>query len=203
MFLTRSPISNIRQRFQRRNRGRRTQQPSFPRPQATPHSTASRTETYGYVTAIDGQRYKITLPLGGLQGSLDNLRVKVEQVPTFDEMIRSYRSKPQCLTLNEIELLFPLLSFEEILPIIYGENGRRTGGRFSSSSCSSSCSSSMDLAPEDMDHSCMICLTQLQAKDEVRLLSCNHLFHDTCIVPWVLYNNGNCPLCKKTFRDQL
>jgi hypothetical protein len=42
---------------------------------------------------------------------------------------------------------------------------------------------------------CAVCLDTLDEGDEVRKLSCNHLFHKECIDPWLL-DHHNCPLCK-------
>lgn len=41
------------------------------------------------------------------------------------------------------------------------------------------------------------------ADDIVRLLSCNHVFHDECITPWLTMTKALCPLCKKDFRNEI
>ncbi|XP_002193228.4 E3 ubiquitin-protein ligase RNF128 isoform X2 [Taeniopygia guttata] len=43
--------------------------------------------------------------------------------------------------------------------------------------------------------SCVVCFEQYKANDVVRVLTCNHVFHKTCIDPWLL-EHGTCPLCK-------
>ncbi|XP_063272916.1 E3 ubiquitin-protein ligase RNF128-like [Prinia subflava] len=43
--------------------------------------------------------------------------------------------------------------------------------------------------------SCVVCFEQYKANDVMRVLTCNHVFHKTCIDPWLL-EHGTCPLCK-------
>ncbi|KAJ1638810.1 hypothetical protein T492DRAFT_554588, partial [Pavlovales sp. CCMP2436] len=42
---------------------------------------------------------------------------------------------------------------------------------------------------------CPVCLSELEAKDGVRLLSCMHVFHTGCIDGW-LARSKLCPTCK-------
>jgi hypothetical protein len=42
---------------------------------------------------------------------------------------------------------------------------------------------------------CSICLTEVDAGDQVRELTCKHVFHRACIDLWLL-RNSCCPLCK-------
>ncbi|KAJ1664620.1 hypothetical protein IW140_004013 [Coemansia sp. RSA 1813] len=47
--------------------------------------------------------------------------------------------------------------------------------------------------------SCVICLEEYIVDDEVRVLPCGHVFHDQCIIPWLLRPNSKfheCPMCK-------
>ncbi|NWI86564.1 RN128 ligase, partial [Pitta sordida] len=43
--------------------------------------------------------------------------------------------------------------------------------------------------------SCVVCFEQYKPNDIMRVLTCNHVFHKTCIDPWLL-DHGTCPLCK-------
>lgn len=43
---------------------------------------------------------------------------------------------------------------------------------------------------------CAICLERFQEHQEVRALTCDHVFHATCIDRWLLYHRKTCPLCK-------
>ncbi|XP_036596309.1 E3 ubiquitin-protein ligase RNF128 [Trichosurus vulpecula] len=43
--------------------------------------------------------------------------------------------------------------------------------------------------------SCAVCIEIFRPNDIVRILTCNHLFHKTCIDPWLL-EHRTCPMCK-------
>ncbi|XP_038604231.1 E3 ubiquitin-protein ligase RNF128 isoform X1 [Tachyglossus aculeatus] len=42
---------------------------------------------------------------------------------------------------------------------------------------------------------CAVCIEVYRPNDVVRILTCNHLFHKTCIDPWLL-EHRTCPMCK-------
>lgn len=46
---------------------------------------------------------------------------------------------------------------------------------------------------------CAICIEDMEDNDDVRGLSCGHIFHAECIEPWLLTRRACCPLCKKDF----
>ncbi|CAG0916091.1 unnamed protein product [Notodromas monacha] len=43
---------------------------------------------------------------------------------------------------------------------------------------------------------CSVCMEDFQTEEIVRKLTCDHFFHDTCIVPW-LERHATCPVCRK------
>ncbi|KAL2864235.1 uncharacterized protein BJX67DRAFT_224649 [Aspergillus lucknowensis] len=49
---------------------------------------------------------------------------------------------------------------------------------------------------DSAEPSCPICLDPVRADDLVHSLPCYHIFHDSCLEYWYLYNNNNCPLCQ-------
>ncbi|KAE8689548.1 putative RING-H2 finger protein ATL69 [Hibiscus syriacus] len=52
--------------------------------------------------------------------------------------------------------------------------------------------------PGPNDGPCCICLTEYEAKDQIRCIpDCNHCFHVVCIDGW-LRMNATCPLCRNS-----
>uniref|UniRef100_A0ACB8FIU7 Uncharacterized protein n=1 Tax=Sphaerodactylus townsendi TaxID=933632 RepID=A0ACB8FIU7_9SAUR len=48
----------------------------------------------------------------------------------------------------------------------------------------------------DVDaENCAVCIENYKPKDTVRILPCKHIFHRTCIDPWLL-DHRTCPMCK-------
>uniref|UniRef100_A0A8C3K1U3 Ring finger protein 128 n=1 Tax=Calidris pygmaea TaxID=425635 RepID=A0A8C3K1U3_9CHAR len=43
--------------------------------------------------------------------------------------------------------------------------------------------------------SCVVCIELYKPNEVVRILTCNHLFHKSCIDPWLL-EHRTCPMCK-------
>lgn len=52
-----------------------------------------------------------------------------------------------------------------------------------------------NLEAADPKYACAICREAFAVADAVRMLPCNHEFHDGCIVPW-LQGNDTCPICR-------
>ena len=48
---------------------------------------------------------------------------------------------------------------------------------------------------ETPNESCVICLEGFKQDDVCVKLTCNHIFHKDCIIPWVS-NAGTCPICR-------
>lgn len=42
---------------------------------------------------------------------------------------------------------------------------------------------------------CAVCLDSMTTGDNIRKLTCDHFFHQSCIDPWLMEHH-NCPLCK-------
>lgn len=49
---------------------------------------------------------------------------------------------------------------------------------------------------DDSDTTCCICLTQYENKERLRLLDCDHHFHQECCDKWLKINK-TCPLCRQ------
>jgi Ring finger domain len=47
---------------------------------------------------------------------------------------------------------------------------------------------------------CAICFAQPNSADEVRVTSCNHMYHITCLAQW-LSGNTTCPTCRRQLRQ--
>ncbi|XP_052210260.1 brassinosteroid-responsive RING protein 1-like [Diospyros lotus] len=50
---------------------------------------------------------------------------------------------------------------------------------------------------EDPPESCAVCLYEFEGGDEVRRLpNCRHIFHRSCLDPWMDHLRWTCPLCR-------
>ncbi len=47
---------------------------------------------------------------------------------------------------------------------------------------------------------CYICLVKFECTAKIRELPCKHLFHDSCLNPWLKCHH-NCPTCKKNIKE--
>lgn len=52
------------------------------------------------------------------------------------------------------------------------------------------------------DDSCAVCLENYKDGETIRILPCKHLFHKSCIDPWLL-NHRTCPMCKNNILKSL
>ncbi|KAF4350984.1 hypothetical protein F8388_021691 [Cannabis sativa] len=48
---------------------------------------------------------------------------------------------------------------------------------------------------------CVVCMSTLRAGEQVRKLSCRHVFHKNCFDGWLEHLNFNCPLCRSPLLD--
>ncbi|KAI5815482.1 hypothetical protein BZA77DRAFT_226068, partial [Pyronema omphalodes] len=46
---------------------------------------------------------------------------------------------------------------------------------------------------------CAICLDTLEDDEDIRGLTCGHVFHSVCLDPWLTTRRACCPLCKKDY----
>lgn len=46
-------------------------------------------------------------------------------------------------------------------------------------------------------HRSAICLFDIDEKDKIRALPCQHVFHSTCVVECIEAGHDVCPLCKQ------
>ncbi len=47
------------------------------------------------------------------------------------------------------------------------------------------------------NEACTICQEEFRDNDEIRILSCDHVFHLDCIDPWLTKHSHTCPSCRK------
>ena len=48
-----------------------------------------------------------------------------------------------------------------------------------------------------INEACTICLCEFEENDNLRIIKCNHAFHQECIDKWLLENSYKCPICRK------
>ncbi|EDS34037.1 RING finger protein 126-B [Culex quinquefasciatus] len=53
----------------------------------------------------------------------------------------------------------------------------------------------------DMKLQCSVCWEDFQIDEVVRKLTCAHVYHETCIIPW-LELHGTCPICRKSLAPE-
>ncbi|KAL1465456.1 hypothetical protein WDU94_005029 [Cyamophila willieti] len=56
-----------------------------------------------------------------------------------------------------------------------------------------------EITSHEPESSCPICLKQFSAGEIAKKLDCKHIFHSTCILPW-LEKTSTCPLCRHEFK---
>lgn len=60
----------------------------------------------------------------------------------------------------------------------------------------------VEICQEQVDKNlqCTVCMEDFKLSEPVRRLSCDHHFHNECIIPW-LELHGTCPICRKLLND--
>lgn len=47
---------------------------------------------------------------------------------------------------------------------------------------------------------CSICLENFQDNQQLRVTRCEHVFHSSCLMPWLVKQKSRCPLCRRLIR---
>ncbi len=79
------------------------------------------------------------------------------------------------------------------------ENVPMTRRRAGPSIATASSSAQEDPLPEAIGReTCPICIVDFEDGDDVRVLPCEgkHVFHQTCVDPWLLELSSSCPICR-------
>lgn len=45
-------------------------------------------------------------------------------------------------------------------------------------------------------HQCLVCLDEYNPDDDLRIMSCKHAFHKSCVDRWLETGRNNCPACR-------
>lgn len=48
---------------------------------------------------------------------------------------------------------------------------------------------------------CLICLSDYEPEEDIRVMSCKHAFHQTCVDKWLEVGRNNCPACRTKVRS--
>jgi hypothetical protein len=54
------------------------------------------------------------------------------------------------------------------------------------------------LNEDQLVNECSICLEPYKQGDDIIVLKCSHLFHETCIKTWITPDNQTCPYCRRS-----
>ncbi|PYI28330.1 hypothetical protein BP00DRAFT_351322 [Aspergillus indologenus CBS 114.80] len=54
-------------------------------------------------------------------------------------------------------------------------------------------------APRPVSGECVICMEEFHGPDYIRPLTCGHIFHVSCLDPWLTRRHACCPLCKTDY----
>jgi hypothetical protein len=86
---------------------------------------------------------------------------------------------------------------EDITPIT--NNGKETLDQASLNSVSlTDTFSNLDDEIKKKFDTCPICFDDFKSENVVRKIKCNHIFHQSCIDPWLLNESYKCPVCRES-----
>lgn len=57
------------------------------------------------------------------------------------------------------------------------------------------------LCQSDFPAQCLICLDDYAPEDNLRVLTCKHAFHQSCVDKWLETGRNNCPACRSKVCD--
>ncbi|KAB8275704.1 hypothetical protein BDV30DRAFT_58943 [Aspergillus minisclerotigenes] len=63
------------------------------------------------------------------------------------------------------------------------------------------CEHDTDDAASETGCLCAICMDPFEGETYIRPLTCGHIFHSSCVDPWLTKRRASCPLCNKSFGD--
>ncbi|KAB8265806.1 hypothetical protein BDV32DRAFT_35763 [Aspergillus pseudonomiae] len=63
------------------------------------------------------------------------------------------------------------------------------------------CEHGSDDAASESGCLCAICMDSIEGETYIRPLTCGHIFHSSCVDPWLTRRRASCPLCNKSFGD--
>ncbi|KAL6231100.1 hypothetical protein BDW75DRAFT_248118 [Aspergillus navahoensis] len=55
----------------------------------------------------------------------------------------------------------------------------------------------------DAHRECAICMEDFDDDDSIRALTCDHIFHASCLDPWFTKRQARCPLCKTCYYPEI
>ncbi|CBF85314.1 hypothetical protein AN1658.2 [Aspergillus nidulans FGSC A4] len=55
----------------------------------------------------------------------------------------------------------------------------------------------------DAHRECAICMEDFDDDDSIRALTCDHIYHATCLDPWFTKRQARCPLCKTCYYPEI
>ncbi|KAH7672760.1 Zinc finger RING/FYVE/PHD-type protein [Dioscorea alata] len=165
------------------------------------HELTSTTETKRFILDIQefNQRFSAELAINTMfmntsTGATLTIERRRWMVADIANVIVSFVRDGICVAYNEIFFDLDVVDLvqDDVLNVIYQE---------SFEACPASHVLMESLVTEEFRDdeavSCVICLEEFVAGDEVKRLPCSHVFHGDCIDGWFAWKDS-CPLCRFT-----